>query len=110
MGCKVESHPLYLCSAFKGLSLDQRMTAVKSQTAATQPQQQEATTPPMPAQTVTQAMALATVDHRSILTSTLLMTAQVIVESSEGSKVKARALLDTGATRALKCKPSALVS
>ncbi len=70
-----------------------------TQVAATQPQQQEATTPPTPAQTVTQA--LATVDHRSILTSTLLMTAQVIVESSEGSKVNARSLLDTGATTSL---------
>ncbi len=120
--CKTERHPLYFCSKFKNMSHDQKLSVIRSNSLCMnclrsghfldkcrsvhhckrcqKPHhtllhvdvQETNTSETSVPSTVSSNTSMST------LPETLLMTCQVMVKAPDGSKVKARALLDSAST------------
>ena len=115
--CRSEKHPLYYCSKFKGMSHDQRFSVVKSNSLCMNClkaghflhecksshhcrncQRPHHTLLHNDAQTPQPTSVVSSNASMGALPKTLLMTCQVLVRAPDGSKVKARALLDSASS------------
>ena len=115
--CKPEKHPLYYCSKFKGMSQDQRLSVVrsnglcmnclkaghflkecKSSHHCRSCQKPHHTLLHIDARETNPPSVISSNTSMGTLPDTLLMTCQVLVQGPDGSKVKARALLDSASS------------
>ena len=120
--CKTERHPLYFCSKFKSMSHDQKLSVIRSNNLCMnclksghfldkcrsvhhckRCQKPHHTLLHVDVQetNVLETNAPSAVSSNAsmgILPEMLLMTCQVLVKAPDGSKVKARALLDSAST------------
>ena len=115
--CKPEKHPLYYCSKFKGMSQNQRLSVVrsnglcmnclkaghflkecKSSHHCRSCQKPHHTFLHIDARETNPPSVISSNTSMGTLPDTLLMTCQVLVQGPDGSKVKARALLDSASS------------